>query len=123
MNRIKITTLNPVSPGLICKVVENENEENVLVDAVLDSGGAYFEEIEVDPNMIVVLLLLDDQGEELIRCRVPIAALNPMECFMTNPKRLTQMEAHKRFMAKHRELKRKGVANPDPDKVARAAFM
>jgi len=123
MNRIKITTINPAKPGLICRVVENENEENILVDGILNAGGAYFEEIEADPNMIVVLLLINDEGKELIRCRVPIKALDPMECFMTNPKRLSVDEAHKRFMAKHRELKRLGVGNPDADAVARAAFM
>ena len=121
---VKVTTINPAMPGLICRVVESGNEDNVLVDAVLDSGGSYFEEVEADRDIVVALLLIDDEGEELIRCRVPIGALSPvMECFMTNPKRLTADQAHKNWRAKYREMKRRGIENPDPDDVARAAFL
>lgn len=121
-HRIVVTTRNPVSPGLVVKVVRFDDESDVLVEGVLDSGGAFRAEVDADKDTIVFLLLIDDEGEERIRCRVPLHALNPMECFMTNPEKLSVDEAHKRFMAAHRRLKLAGVENPDPDAVARMAF-
>ena len=110
-------------PGLQIKVVENENEGRVLVDEVLNSGGAWSGHALADTDTIVVLLLIDSEGKELIRCRVPITALNPMECFMSSPKEYTEIELHRMWRMKYRELQAKGTAHPDPDAVAREAFV
>lgn len=124
---IKITTINPAKPGLNIRIVRrtdgSEIEGETLFSGVLNAGGAWYRKYtDLDQNTLVTMVLSEDGGNELIRWRGVLRSLNPMECFMTNPEKISVDEAHKRFMAKHREMKRHGVSNPDPDAVARAAF-
>jgi hypothetical protein len=73
-------------------------------------------------DIIVALVLTNDDGKELIRCRVPLGALNPMECMMRLPPKLSNDELHKRWRAQTRKMQRNGVQNPDPEAVARQAY-
>jgi len=121
MKPIHITTINPVMPGLRIRIILAEDPDEVYLDDVLNAGGAYSGEIDA-PDDIVVLQLTDDEGELLIQCRVPVASLSPMECFMTNPPKLNADELHKRWRKKYREMQSNGIKKPDPEAVARAAF-
>ncbi len=124
---IKIITLNPAKPGLNLRIVRRENgsevEGETLFSDVLDSGGTWRKEyIDLDEDTLVTMVLSEDDGEELIRWRGILRTLNLMECFMTNPEKLSEPELHKRWRKKYREMKASGVKQPAPDDVARAAF-
>lgn len=124
---IKITTINPAKPGLNIRIVRRkegtEVEGETLFSDVLDGGGAWHKEyVDLDEDTLVTMVLFEDGGDELIRWRGVLRSLNPMECFMTNPPKLSEAELHKRWRSKYREMKASGVKQPDSDEVARAAF-
>lgn len=125
---IKITTLNPAKPGLNIRIVRREEgsevEGETLFSGVLDSGGSWHKKYtNIDENTLVTMVLHEDDGTELVRWRGILRTLNPMECFMTNPVKRSEAELHKRWRQKYREMKASGVKHPDPDAVARAAFV
>tara|TARA_R110000822_G_scaffold120633_1_gene254109 strand:- start:3716 stop:4114 length:399 start_codon:yes stop_codon:yes gene_type:complete len=120
---VTITTIHPAIPGLEV-LVESQEDGTELLRGVTDSGGGFrttYDKDELPEDTLVALVLTTEGGNELIRCRVPLRALNPMECFMTNPPKLSVDEVHKRFMAAHARAKKNGVEHPDPDLVARMA--
>lgn len=119
-HRVVVTTLGPARPGLTVKVLL-QSDESVLLEGVTDKSGAWRVEHDLDSSLLVVLLLLDGDTE-LIRCHVPLHALNPMECLMRLPPKRTEKEMHKLWKKKIREQQAAGVASPDPEAVARQAF-
>lgn len=124
---VHVTTLNPAKPGLDLRIVKrtegSDVEGETLLSGTLDEGGAWTGSYtDLSEDTLVALILTEADGTELIRWRGILRNLNPMECFMTNPPRLSEAELHKRWRAKYRELRKSGVQNPDADDVARAAF-
>lgn len=118
-----VTTNHPVTPGLDV-LIERQDDGTELFRGVTDSGGTWrttYELDEIPEDTLVALVLTNEAGRELIRCRVPLRAINPMECFLTNPPKLTVDQVHRRFMDAHARIKRNGVEHPDPDMVARLA--
>ena len=100
----------------------NDEIGGTVANGVTDASGAWRHDHDLSMDLGIVLVLARKCGEELIRCRTLLRNLSPMECLMHVPEELTEQEAHRRFMDKHAEILRRGVANPDPEMVARAAF-
>jgi hypothetical protein len=99
-----------------------EEDQGILMQGEMDAAGRWTCDHDLAMDTIVALVLKDDDGKELIRCRVPLQALHPMECCMRNPPKLSNAQLHKRWRAAYRKQQANGIAQPDPDAVARQAY-
>lgn len=100
----------------------NDEVGGVVADGVTDASGRWAWDHDLSTDSEIVLVLTRDDGEELIRCRTLLRNLSQMECLMVVKKALTEDQIHRKFMDKHAELQKRGVAAPDPEMVARLAF-
>jgi hypothetical protein len=98
-----------------------QEDDSILLQGVTDASGCWQAWHNFDPDTPIALVLSNSE-KELIRCRVPLHAINPMECMMTKPPKRSHDEIHKLWRKKYREMKAKGIANPDPEAVGRQAF-
>lgn len=121
----KVTTL-PATPGLKVRVCEHDAASDTELAEVASgetgSSGAWSFGHGLDPDTRIVLVL-ENEERELIRCRTLIRNLDPMECLMVEPGALSHDELWSRWRKAERDLKGGGSKNPDPNDIAIRAFM
>ena len=116
--RVVITTIPP-EPGLTVRVMD-PSEETVHLSGETNDAGGWTLQHGLDLDMLVTLVLESEDGVK-VRWHGLLRNLDPMECFLRNPKKLSHDELHKRWRKAERDRTRRG-AGLDPDDIAREAY-